>query len=152
MSFPLFRTISIPVFACLALSLASEAAFAQQGWPFLENYGRPNYSSRALGNAAPSYPSNYAPVVAPATPGRAQIELQVPTNAKVWFNGSPTKQSGSSRIFVSSPLTKGTKYSYAVRIQWREGDRDVEQNRSIFFMAGDQVRLDFTQPSITANR
>ena len=66
MSLRFFRTISVPALACLGLSLASQGAFAQQqGWPFLENYGRPTNTTRVIRTATPSYTLT-TPVVAPA--------------------------------------------------------------------------------------
>jgi uncharacterized protein (TIGR03000 family) len=147
-----FRTISVPALAFLGLSLASEAAFAQQqGWFFTENQGRPTNTTRVLRSATPSYRVT-TPVVAPASVGTIQIDLQVPEGAKVYFNGSATKQTGMARTFVSSPLTPGIQYGYAVRVQWNEGGRLVERTRDISFMAGDHVIIDFTPTAQTASR
>jgi hypothetical protein len=46
MTLPLFRRICVLVMSVVGLSLASETAFAEQGWPLLQNYGRPVYSNR----------------------------------------------------------------------------------------------------------
>jgi uncharacterized protein (TIGR03000 family) len=152
MSLPLFRTICVPALAFLGLSLTSEAAFAQQqGWPFLENYGRPTNTTRVIRPAAPRY-TVIAPVVAPANTGTIQIDLQVPSEAKVYFNGSATKQTGMSRSFVGSSLTQGIQYGYTVRVEWQDGGRLVEQTRNVSFMAGDHVSLDFTKRAQTASR
>ena len=118
----------------------------QQGWLFQENYGRPTVSTHAVRSATPSYAMT-APVVAPVKTGSIEIDLQVPTDAKVYFNGAATTQTGMSRAFVTAPLTPGYEYSYAIRVQWHEGNRLVERTRDLSFMAGDHVRVDFTQPS-----
>ena len=152
MSLRFFRTISVPALACLGLSLASEAAFAQQqGWPFLENYGRRTNTARVIRAATPSYALT-TPVVAPASAETIQINLQVPEGAKVYFNGAATKQTGMSRTFISSSLIPGIQYGYTVRVQWNEGGRLVERTRDISFMAGDHVSLDFTPSAQTASR
>jgi uncharacterized protein (TIGR03000 family) len=152
MSLPLFRTICVSALALLGLSLTSEAAFAQQqGWPFQENYGRPTNTTRVIRSAAPRYTVT-TPVLAPANTGTIQIDLQVPSEAKVYFNGSATQQTGMSRSFVGSSLTPGFQYGYAVRVVWQEGGRLVEQTRAISFMAGDHVSLDFTKSAQTASR
>jgi uncharacterized protein (TIGR03000 family) len=80
------------------------------------------------------------------------IDLQVPAGAKVYFNGAATKQTGTSRTFVTGHLTPGVQYSYTVRVQWDDGGQVMERNRDISFMAGDQIRLDFTPTSLTAIR
>ena len=152
MSLRFFRTISVPALACLGLLLASQAAFAQQqGWPFLENYGRPTNTTRVVRPATPSYTVT-TPVAIPASGGTFQIDLQVPEGAKVYFNGAATKQSGMSRTFVGPALTPGIQYSYSVRVQWSAGGHLVERTRDISFMAGDHVIVDFTPITQTASR
>ena len=150
MSLPLFRRIGVPALVIIGLSLTGQAAFAQQqGWLFEPNYGRPTYPTRVVRTYTPSY-ALVAPV-APATPGTT-IDLQVPAGAKVYFNGTATKQIGASRTFITGPLTPGVQYSYTVRVQWDDGGQVMERNRDISFMAGDQIRLDFTPTSLTAIR
>jgi uncharacterized protein (TIGR03000 family) len=152
MSLQLFRAISIPALAFLGLSLTSASAFAQQqGWLFTENHGQPTNTTRVVRPATPSYAVT-TPLVAPASAGTIHIDLQVPSDAKVYFNGAATKQTGMSRTFVSSPLTPGIQYGYAVRVQWNEGGRLVERTRNISFMASDHASLDFTPTAQTASR
>jgi uncharacterized protein (TIGR03000 family) len=136
----------------IGLSLASESAFAEQGWPLQQNYGRPVYSQRVPYRATPSYTANYAPAAAPARAANVQIDLRVPTGAKVWFDGAATTQTGTSRTFVSAPLTPGSQYSYTVRVQWSVDGQVIERTRDISFMAGDHVQLDFTPTMQTASR
>jgi len=152
MSLRFFRAISVPALACLGLSLASEGAFAQQqGWPFQENQGRSTNTTRVMRPATPSYALT-TPVAAPANAGTIQIDVQVPSDAKIYFNGAATKQTGMSRTFVGSSLVPGFQYGYTVRVQWNEGSRPVERTRNISFMAGDHLSLDFTQAAQTASR
>jgi len=77
----------------------------------------------------------------------AQINVQVPANAKVWFDGTPTEQTGSNRVFASPALTPGRDYHYTVKAQWREGDKDVTQLRRVDVRAGANVTVDFNRPA-----
>jgi hypothetical protein len=64
---------------------------------------------------------------APMTPAladsSAQIELQVPADTQVWFDGEKTTQTGTRRLFVSAPLTLGRQYTY-------EGPSGMEGGRA----------------------
>jgi uncharacterized protein (TIGR03000 family) len=51
----------------------------------------------------------------------AKFILWVPADAEVWFNGVPTKQTGTRREFVTPPLDPGGDYSYRLRVRWNEG-------------------------------
>ena len=77
--------------------------------------------------------------------------IQVPVQAKIWFDNQPTVQTGTVREFVAPALTPGREYSYTVRAAWREGDREVARERAVFFRAGDPVNIDFTS-MLTASR
>jgi uncharacterized protein (TIGR03000 family) len=84
---------------------------------------------------------------APMTPAladsSAQIELQVPTDAQVWFDGEKTTQTGTLRQFVSPPLTAGWQYTYVVRAEWKENGREVTESRRLTFPAGDRLSASF---------
>jgi uncharacterized protein (TIGR03000 family) len=70
----------------------------------------------------------------------------VPADAEVFFDGSPTTQTGTERVFASPPLTPGARYSYSIRARWTADGRPVEQTRAVPVTAGAQVRVDFTAP------
>jgi uncharacterized protein (TIGR03000 family) len=73
----------------------------------------------------------------------AQIDLQVPADAQVWFDGEKTTQTGSPRQFVSPPLTPGRAYTYEVRAAWKEGGREVMESRRLSVRAGDHLTASF---------
>jgi uncharacterized protein (TIGR03000 family) len=74
------------------------------------------------------------------------INLRVPGNAEVWFDGSKTSQTGRQRSFVSPPLQPGRNYSYNIRARWIEAGRPVEQTRRINVRAGDRDNLNLLPP------
>ena len=82
-------------------------------------------------------------VVEPIASNAVLINIQVPPNAEVWFDGSTTMQTGSWRSFVTPALEPGRDYAYEIRARWTEGGRSVEQTRKITIRAGDRETLDF---------
>jgi uncharacterized protein (TIGR03000 family) len=154
------------ILAAASLLLIASAANAQQGY-FLQlqsqgwsggsssgrSYFRPRY-------VAPRYEENsyggriyYSqPVVSPSfipeVDHRVQIHLEVPASARVWFDDEKTAQTGSSRDFITPPLSTGTEYSYAIRAEWTENGHKVESARRIRIHAGDRVSLDMSKPTL----
>jgi uncharacterized protein (TIGR03000 family) len=152
MSFKSFRMIGVLSLAILGICLATQPAAAdQQGWP----YNPPDRSWQSRSNGfSQNNQGGYiwsAPVVVPEQV-RTEIQLKVPAQAKIWFDGSPTDDAGISRRYVSPPLKPGVPYHYAIRVEWRQGDRVIKRNRDISFGAGDRLNLDFTTPELTMSR
>ncbi len=130
--------------------------FAQEAAPgYLSTgsaYYAPNYAYGASFYGAPAY--SYGAYLSPmdtsayygesARNDEAIIDMRVPAGAVVKFEGKATKQTGTERRFVSPPLKSGHEYTYDVRVQWKDGDRTVDQHRSVDVRAGQRVNLDFT--------
>jgi uncharacterized protein (TIGR03000 family) len=95
-----------------------------------------------------SYNSYYQPngnYVDSSTGDRAQITVRVPRpDAQVWFEGQQTQQTGMQRTFSSPPLERGYQYSYNIRARWRQGDRDMDQTRTINVQPGQTSTVDFS--------
>jgi uncharacterized protein (TIGR03000 family) len=100
-------------------------------------------SNRALAFEVRVLSTPMTPVLADAS---VPIELQVPADAQVWFNGEKTTQTGTLRHFVSPPLTVGRQYTYEVRAAWKESGREITESRRSSFRAGD--RLSASSPAI----
>jgi uncharacterized protein (TIGR03000 family) len=81
----------------------------------------------------------------PTQDGRVHLLLHVPAGAKVWFDGEPTRQTGSNREFVSPPLRPGKQYSYEVHVRWTAGDRTVDRRRTVPVHANLWREIDLTQ-------
>jgi uncharacterized protein (TIGR03000 family) len=65
------------------------------------------------------------------------ISVVVPANAKVRFNGSTTRQTGSHRRFVAPAIEAGGSYFYVVEATWTENGRQVTRSRRVTVHAGD---------------
>jgi uncharacterized protein (TIGR03000 family) len=66
------------------------------------------------------------------TNNTAAIDMKVPANAKVWFNGKETSQTGPNRHFVTPPLEPGKTFSYEVKASWTGSDgQPVTRTRDV---------------------
>jgi uncharacterized protein (TIGR03000 family) len=75
--------------------------------------------------------------------GAVLINLSVPANAEISFDGQETVQRGAFRQFVSPPLFPGNEYSYDIEVRWTENGTESSQSRRITVHAGDIVNLFF---------
>jgi uncharacterized protein (TIGR03000 family) len=160
-----------PGLYALGLGLGYAAAYGSYAYPSSYFYPLSYYDGGALSyyNVGPSsyaaletpipyrsyYPSMSADVTPPAptttvpTDTKAYVRVVVPADAELWFDGEKTAQTGTSREFVSPPLTLGTDYSYEIRARWLENGKPVDQTRSVTVRGGSLTLVNFTHPSPT---
>jgi uncharacterized protein (TIGR03000 family) len=94
----------------------------------------------------PGAPIGAAGYGASATdPNAATIDVRVPPDAQVWFDGDPTSQRGSDRVFSSPPLEPGKTYHYNVRVRFTQNGQPVERTRRVEVRAGQRTNVDFNQ-------
>jgi uncharacterized protein (TIGR03000 family) len=141
------------------------------GYPYRGFYGYPNYGG--IYTYAPSYVGGYydaAPVSGPTyaantlsttqsfyagpqgNPNAAQIRVLVPDqNAQVMFDGTPTQQRGTNRLFVTPPLRGGKESSYTVSASWMENGQRVTRERRIEVSPGAQVTINLGEGGVSDN-
>jgi len=105
-------------------------------------YVTPSYID---GTFAPSYQSFYPPTGAiqnSADASRAMVRVHVPENAQVFFDDSPTTQTGPDRTFMTGPLEQGT-YSYTISARWMENGKERRENRTVRVIPGQTAEVDF---------
>jgi uncharacterized protein (TIGR03000 family) len=73
----------------------------------------------------------------------AIIDVRVPADAQIWFDGESTSQTGTERLFRSPPLQPGQDYSYEVKARWTENGQDVDRTRKVRIHAGERVSVNF---------
>jgi uncharacterized protein (TIGR03000 family) len=78
-------------------------------------------------------------------PNAISVNVRVPANAKIWFDGQPTQQQGGFRQFISPPVQSGKAYSYTIKAEWTENGQKVEKTKEVNVHAGDRVTLDMLQ-------
>lgn len=96
----------------------------------------PSYTTEA---GSTTYQSFYAP-----STNQAMIRVTVPSPAaKVWFEGSETRQTGTERLFVSPRLEAGNAYTYTVKATWTENGREVTREKEIRVRPGQETTVAF---------
>jgi uncharacterized protein (TIGR03000 family) len=95
---------------------------------------------------APETEPAAAPTAANGT-ATAQVTVFVPAGAEVFFDGAPTTQSGTQRVYVTPPLPLGQRYTYSIEARWTAADgTPIDQTRQIQVTAGANVQVDFSRP------
>jgi uncharacterized protein (TIGR03000 family) len=112
-----------------AVSNVSEAAYATPAYPIQE----PNYNIR--------YP--VSPPLAAITDNTARVDVRLPADAELWFEGQKTSQMGTERTFRSPDLEPKQDYVYNVRARWEADGKPMDQTRKVTVHAGDHVVVDF---------
>jgi len=108
-------------------------------------YGYPSYSNYNA-PAAPYYepPAPYQP--SPVVSDYANIRVIVPDpQARLWFDGNATSQTGTDRVFHTPSLTIGSTYTYQIRASWTQGGREVTQERTVSVTPGQTTLVDFSR-------
>jgi uncharacterized protein (TIGR03000 family) len=72
----------------------------------------------------------------------ARVDVHVPGDANLWFEGVRMTQGGTTRRFVSPPLVSGQDYTYEVRASWTENGQEVARDRTVRVRAGERVDVD----------
>jgi uncharacterized protein (TIGR03000 family) len=80
----------------------------------------------------------------------AHIEVSVPADAKVWFNGMRTEQTGTDRSFKSPPLEPGRNYAYEIKAKWMEDGKPVEKTQTVVVQASNQLSVNMAAGTAVA--
>jgi uncharacterized protein (TIGR03000 family) len=72
----------------------------------------------------------------------AYLQVRIPADAELTVDGVKTKQQGELRRFVTPPLASGKNFVYTFRATWKEGGKDVSQERKVGVQAGLETTVD----------
>jgi uncharacterized protein (TIGR03000 family) len=125
--------------------LSAESAYIPPVMPQAHSYGPPTVESYGGRSVLPEM-RNLETLDPSVTDGGALITVRVPADAEVWFDGDPTKQRGDVREYKTPPLPVGQLYHSEIRARWKEGDRVIDQTRSVPASANRRTQVDFTRP------
>jgi uncharacterized protein (TIGR03000 family) len=97
------------------------------------------------------YPPVYttrAPVVAPVTglvplDQEATVEVTVPADAVVLFDGHQTSQTGTNRLFATPPLAKGKSFYYLVEATFQQNGKSVTKSQRVQVYSGGRIPVVF---------
>jgi uncharacterized protein (TIGR03000 family) len=78
----------------------------------------------------------------------AVLNIQLPANANLFFNGVETKRQVGSRMrrYVTPPLSPGETYKFDLRAEWMENGKMVQRSREVKVEAGNVIGVDFAPP------
>jgi uncharacterized protein (TIGR03000 family) len=108
--------------------------------------GMPSEPAAAPDEAYIQHPAPRSSRAMPRNPNVAAIDVRVPAGTQLTFQGQPTKQQGSVRLFESPPLQPGQTYAYKVKtVRTNANGEIVERTRTVQVHAGDYVKLDLRQ-------
>lgn len=113
-------------------------------------YDSPDY---AYGLGAGDYLSAYPPDSGgSATPAATTAVIHVNTapDAKLWFNGAATSQTGPQRTFTTPPLQPGKKYEYHVRVRLTQNGHTLDTTRTVDVTPGTSSDVDLTPSALGA--
>ncbi len=77
----------------------------------------------------------------------ATIVVQVPADAKVYFDGQATTQTGSERSFATPPLRRGAILYYELKAEFAPGGQVVSRTLRIAVRGGETTRVELTPAS-----
>ncbi len=100
--------------------------------------------------AGPQLPDYAAPQqqTPPPPDHAAHLQLLVPENAEVLFNGTRTTQTGTTREFVSPTLPAGKQFDYTIAVRSIDANgKVIVDERVIHVRANDWFQVDFTRPA-----
>jgi uncharacterized protein (TIGR03000 family) len=105
------------------------------------------YSTPIYPIQTPSYNAIYpvSPPISAITDNTARVEVRIPADAELWFEGRKTALTGADRFFRSPELQAGQDYIYDVQAHWVADGKAVDQTRKVTVHAGDRVVVDFTR-------
>jgi uncharacterized protein (TIGR03000 family) len=90
--------------------------------------------------------SNYYTPTSEGMAEVARIRLILPdAQARVFFDGTATKQVGTDRLYYTPPLTAGAANNYLIRATFLQGDREVPLERVVAVAPGMTYVVDFTR-------
>jgi len=167
------RCVALTALAVLSSLFTVGNASAQQGLPFsrqgqyiyreLERYQSPTYSTPNYYVApTPVVPAAVVPAITtdsnvsrsyyPLLEQHVLINVNVPADAKIIFQGMMTKQTGTQRSFESPPIDPRLAYTYEVQARWMENGKEISQSRRIPVLAGEVLNLTFTRDGVDVRR
>jgi uncharacterized protein (TIGR03000 family) len=130
------------------------------GMPLYTMYTSPWSRSPEVPVMVPPLPKPKVPEIPPpgeqggatGRPATATVRLSLPAGAALYVNGSPTRQTGAEREFVTPPLVAGSRYEYDMRAEVLVGGKLEAEELKVVVTAGAQVKESFPRLVALAGR
>jgi len=111
------------------------------GCGYTTGYGTPVIITPAVPTAEPAKP------VGAVNSNAAKIVVNLPTDAKLYFDGAATKATSNRREFVSPPLQAGMEYHYTLKAEVVRDGKTETQTETVTVRAGSQAQINLTFPT-----
>lgn len=129
------------------------------GFYYGTNYDAPPASAPpapAAASAPAATPADPPPALLPppkvmAEANRARIDVTLPADAELWFQGTKTRLTGAVRHFVTVPLDPNLSYTYDIKATWKENDRPATATRQIVVRAGDRQSITLLASTVSSS-
>jgi uncharacterized protein (TIGR03000 family) len=72
----------------------------------------------------------------------AKLDITVPADAEVWFDGTKSTDTGPQRKFVSKELQPGVQDTFTMKIRWNRDGEERTQEFTVPIHAGEDARMD----------
>jgi uncharacterized protein (TIGR03000 family) len=86
----------------------------------------------------------------PAPNDRAILTVRLPAQATLTVDGTPTKQTGPQRRFVTPPLPAGKSFNYELVATWREGGSTQTVTKTVTVRAGQETNINLAREPVAA--
>jgi uncharacterized protein (TIGR03000 family) len=107
-----------------------------------QDLGYGNQNSGFFGGQYGQVSGDYSPEM--YGPDRVLVRLMLPNpSARVWFDGSPTEQQGSDRLYISPPIDPNKNYTYTIKASWMENGKEVTKEQKLSVRANQQAMASF---------
>src|SRR5262249_40676005 len=80
-------------------------------------------------------------------PAPAVIVVNLPADARLTIDDTPTRSTSSSRTFISPPLQPGRTFTYTLRAEITRGKGPTAETREVPARAGEQTNVRFDLPA-----
>jgi len=115
-------------------------------------YGGGCYGMVGYGGSMPTstgYMAQAAPTASEAN--RATIVVNLPADATLTFNGTPTRSTSERRVFTTPPLEPGHNYTYTLTARVTRDGQTTTTTREVAVQPGRSMEVTLEIPTVTAS-
>lgn len=87
-----------------------------------------------------------------STSNTARITVTLPAQARLYVDNVPCPLNSGERAFNTPALQPGQRYYYTLRVELDQDGDTITDSRRVLMAAGENIRVDFSSISLTAQR
>ncbi|MBL8796217.1 MAG: TIGR03000 domain-containing protein [Planctomycetia bacterium] len=81
-----------------------------------------------------------SPIVALAQ-SPATVVVEAPADARLYFDGQPTRHMGALRTFVNPTLPSDKQYTYTLKVEWMRDGQTMTHEETVHVQSGQTTRI-----------